>query len=399
MIARCGGLPGEQKVNPKDKSMPEQTKSECSRRNSDHSQQPNEKEEYAYAKHEEIHQLLIYNHPDHSPDKDAMCSQPRPTLGWGYSFKPASPPREEVTWQSEQPWPLDMRVNQSMVLVTNDEPTSSYQHPVLSPPDNEIILDLSPKSSIISDAFHSSNMEDAYSCKSPKSSRCSSVIQFASRKANIREEKHEQNTEEIVTNIRNDPVLPFTLEEEFKVIDFIVRIEDYLAKRFIFIDTYFGDGVFPEYRKFTMENAVCTNMSGMLPYNYVTEKRLFSLALEFTQMNFNQFYNEMKSLSNEEKINMLNTSFPSTYVIFYAILENNNAMQPLSLGCEKVRNIRMRDMERFTSPWALDYADEVKFNNTVQRVGEVLGSDMKLQALYHMLVMVTPHDRQVCNFL
>ena len=55
----------------------------------------------------------------------------------------------------------------------------------------------------------------------------------------------------------------------------------------------------------------------------------------------------------------------------------------------------MRDMERFTSPWALDYADEVKFNNTVQRVGKVLGSDMKLQALYHMLVMMTPCDRQV----
>ena len=55
-------------------------------------------------------------------------------------------------------------------------------------------------------------------------------------------------------------------------------------------------------------------------------------------------------------------------------------------------------MERFTSPWALDYADEVKFNNTVKRVGEVLGSDMKLQALYHMLVMMTPAQKQVFAF-
>ena len=199
MIARCGGLPGEQKVNPTDNRVPEQTMSEGSRRNSDHTQQPNKKEKYAYAKHEEIHQLLIYNPPGHPPDKDAFSSQPRPALGWGYSFKPASPPHEEVTWQSEQPWPLDMRVNQSMVLVTNDVPAISYQHPVLSPQENEIILDLSLTSSSKSDTIHHSNMEDAYSCKSPKTSIItssrSSVIQFASSKAGkqevvvLREEK------------------------------------------------------------------------------------------------------------------------------------------------------------------------------------------------------------------
>ena len=137
MIARCGGLQEEKKVNPREEYLPEQTMSECSRINSDYKQQHNKQETYAYAKHEEIHQLLIYNPPEHPPDNDAFSSQPRPALGWGYSFKPASPPCEEVTWQSEQPWPLDMRVNQSTVLVTNDMPSTSYQPPILSPPDSE----------------------------------------------------------------------------------------------------------------------------------------------------------------------------------------------------------------------------------------------------------------------
>jgi hypothetical protein len=127
------------------------------------------------------------------------------------------------------------------------------------------------------------------------------------------------------------------------------------------------------------------------------EERLFNLGLRFTQLNIKHFFDEMKCLREEVKEEMLKTSLPSTFIILYAILENNNwKVQPLSLGREKVGNIRMRDMERFTSPWALDYSDEVKFNNTVQRLGEVLGSDMKLQALYHMLVMMTPWHKQVC---
>ena len=49
----------------------------------------------------------------------------------------------------------------------------------------------------------------------------------------------------------------------------------------------------------------------------------------------------------------------------------------------------------FTSPWALNYADERKFEGTLQRVGEVLGSYKKLQALYYMLVMMTPWQAMV----
>ena len=46
--------------------------------------------------------------------------------------------------------------------------------------------------------------------------------------------------------------------------------------------------------------------------------------------------------------------------------------------------------ERFTSPWAIQQDDEDKFSRTVDTVGKLLGADIELQALYHMLLMMTP---------
>ena len=211
----------------------------------------------------------------------------------------------------------------------------------------------------------------------------------------LRKEEGEENKEATEKGMRDNPLLPFTLEEEFKVIDVIVRMQDYIAKRFIFVEQNFGDDVFPNFSK--REKTVCTNTSGKLSYNHVKETQLFNLALKVTQSNINNFFDEMKYLSTNVKMDMLKTSFPATYIIFYAILENSNGKQASSPGHGQAPNIRLKDMERFTSPWALDYADEVKFESTVRKLGEVVGSDTKLQVLYTMLVMITPQKKQVCN--
>ena len=397
MIARCGGLPGEQKKSPKPPTSPEQAQPKSPRSSEQKQQQSTKMENYTYAKPGS----LSCDPAGYPHLIDATGYPSRPAFDWGYSYGPAHPPQKQVTWQSE----MTRRVDQSVIRANNDNvhiPDISYKKPMSSPLDDKIVLDLSQKSPSKMDVIYPTTVTEIDRGTSPDSSSGSSVIRFASSKLGrpevvvLKEENSDEKKEVTEKTIRDNPVLPFTLEEEFKVIDFIVRIEDYFTKRFVFIDKNFGGGGFPEYKKLTMENAACTKISGKLPYDPMMEGRLFNLALNFTQLNIDHFYDEMKRLSPEVKIKMLTTSFPATYVIFYAILENNNAMQPLSLGQEKVGNIRMRDMERFTSPWALDYADEVKFNNTVQRVGEVLGSDMKLQALYHMLVMMTPYDRQVC---
>ena len=57
---------------------------------------------------------------------------------------------------------------------------------------------------------------------------------------------------------------------------------------------------------------------------------------------------------------------------------------------EHVRSISIKDQERFTSPWAREFKDEEKFEKTVAIVGRLLRDDKNLQALYHMLVMMTP---------
>ena len=394
MIARCGGLPGEhKKESPKLPTSPEPAQPK-SPRSLEHKQKLSTKvESYVYAK-----SGSLSCDPTEYPH---LVDPSRPAFDWGYSYGPAHPPQEHMTWQSE----MNRREDHSVIRANNDNvhiPDISYKKQMSSSLDDKIILNLSPKSPSKMDVIYPTTVTENYRGNSPDSSTGSSVIRFASSKPGrpevvvLKEENSDENKEVTEKTIRDNPVLPFTLEEEFKVIDFIVRIEDYFTKRFVFIDKNFGGGGFPEYKKLTMENAACTKISGKLPYDPMMEGRLFNLALNFTQLNIDHFYDEMKCLSPEVKIKMLSTSFPATYVIFYAILENNNAMQPLSLGRERVGNIGMRDMERFTSPWALDYSDEVKFNNTVQRLGEVLGSDMKLQALYHMLVMMTPWHKQVC---
>ena len=213
-----------------------------------------------------------------------------------------------------------------------------------------------------------------------------------------------------------NPVMRFTLEEELKIIDFMVRTEDYLAKRFIFINKNFDYNgcFFKSNDNLRIETAISANSHRKLPYNPVIEGRLLHLGLKFIQLNIDNFnfFDDMKFLSTRVKLNMLETSFPACQIILYGLLETNNWPKPLynfpetgfpatttmffgTLETQKVGHIRMKDMEKFTSPWAIDYADEVKFENTVRKVGEALGSDLKLQALYTMLVMITPCHKQV----
>ena len=58
-----------------------------------------------------------------------------------------------------------------------------------------------------------------------------------------------------------------------------------------------------------------------------------------------------------------------------------------------MRPVSIKDMEKFTSPWAVAAEDEEKFERTVSSVGRLLRDDLHLQALYHMLVMLSPGAR------
>ena len=119
----------------------------------------------------------------------------------------------------------------------------------------------------------------------------------------------------------------------------------------------------------------------------------------------------MNDLHCNVRREVLNSTYPALYVVFFSILEGNTRettwkeqhFKTLQITKENharlaakieplghVRSISIKDQERFTSPWAVTETDEKKFEKTVSTVGRLLRDDRNLQALYHMLVMMTP---------
>ena len=214
--------------------------------------------------------------------------------------------------------------------------------------------------------------------------------------------------------------MSFTFEEEFKVVDYIVRIEQYQNRRFEFVCKNFQ-----HYKQLTSAFVACAHVGRKIPFNRQLEKKLFTIGLEFTKQSCKEIYEEMGMLSSDVRREVLNCTYPALYVVMYAILEgntrektwmnqhmktlhitkeNHEALKEYIKGLENVRSISLKDQERFTSPWAEDMADEEKFERTISLVGRLLRDDIQLQALYHMLVMMRPShwasDKiQVCRQL
>ena len=400
MIARCGGLLGEEKTTVEVQSTPQKRVPENQIINLDLRQLEDIKQETSpWVKQDKCKDRFGY-----APYKDQ-------TVENDYKVHPEYAMKQSSRL-NEAPWPPDMHAMTSVIVMRptlkDDVPNIKYEQPIIIPTEYKNSPYITQTYPTESGIVYPPTIEDGYSSPSPDSSTkssLSSVIRFAPSQlgrpevAVLKLEESEVIKDATMKTVKCNPVLTFTLEEEFKVIDFIVRLEDYIAKRFIFIGNNFGDNSFPEYSQLTMENAVCTNISGKLPYNPVMEERLFDLAFKFTQLNLDHLLDDTRGFKPELKMNMLKNTFPSSYIIFYAVMENSNWMQPHSLGHEKVRKIKRKDMERFTSPWALDYADEVKFDRTVATLGEALGRDIKVQALYTMLLFITPCKKQVCTRL
>jgi len=149
-----------------------------------------------------------------------------------------------------------------------------------------------------------------------------------------------------------------------------------------------------------------------LPFNKMVEQKLFEIGLEFTKNNSTFIYEDMQLLKTDVRGQALNTTYPALYVVMYSIMEGNTRetswlkqqdktlhvtkenhksfkhLMPPEL--ENVAPLSIEDQDRFTSPWACEQADEDKFSRTVATLGLLLRDDIQLQALYHMLVMMTP---------
>ena len=60
-------------------------------------------------------------------------------------------------------------------------------------------------------------------------------------------------------------------------------------------------------------------------------------------------------------------------------ISNKNAEMQLFQSLGSVRPVSLKDMDRFTSPWAVAAEDEMKFERTVSFVGRLLRNDIHLQ--------------------
>ena len=79
-------------------------------------------------------------------------------------------------------------------------------------------------------------------------------------------------------NKKVNPVMSFTFEEEFKVMDYIVRIEQYQNRRFEFVESQF-----PRYREMCAGIIHCAASGRKIPYNYKVDQTLFRIGLDFTK--------------------------------------------------------------------------------------------------------------------
>ena len=273
-----------------------------------------------------------------------------------------------------------MRVNQPVIVAGNDRPTCGFQQPILS--------------SRYYKYSKESLMKDRTTCTHHNQF---SIKHFSAKKLDktkweVLTDEQEVKSKKVDTN----PLMPFTLEEEFKVIEYIVRLEDFFSQRLIFINKNFGCNVcFPYKVPLIMKNSLSKVFHGKLPYNPAIEECLLYFGLNYIRSNIDNFFDDMKFISKAVKLSVMETGFPATQIIFYGLMVTNNYPKPLYLGPVKLDTIRLKDMERFSSPWAINYADEEKFENTVNKVGKALGSDVKLQTLYSMLILITPCHKQV----
>ena len=138
-------------------------------------------------------------------------------------------------------------------------------------------------------------------------------------------------------NMAAIPTLSFTFEEEFTVMDYVVRIEEYQNCRFDFLMKNFE-----QYSEYLVSFVRCALLDHKIPYSREIEKTLFMLGLEFTKSHTSTIFKEMGALSTGVRRTILNSTYFALYVVFFSILEGNTREQRLKDQHRKTLHITQR---------------------------------------------------------
>ena len=142
------------------------------------------------------------------------------------AFPPAPPQYEEGTWQNEQQGPLDMQVKPtSNYLARNERSTWKFPQPTLSSRDYKSSIETLIKDCNAYQATYRRTSHEYTTVFSNSSSTHISTRKPSRAEWEVRTDEQGKKSQEVTKEtMETNPVMPFTIKEEFKIMGLIVKI-------------------------------------------------------------------------------------------------------------------------------------------------------------------------------
>jgi len=235
-----------------------------------------------------------------------------------------------------------------------------------------------------------------------KSSTTGTLLPFKKRRTD--------HYNEVSIQICDQPLMPFTVEEEFRLHDLIVKRE------------YFNEqshSSMLEVNPVFMQNAQERMLADMNENRKITFDEdyldfFFNISSRIAGKILPNIFDEFKDLKNHSGCKCIEMSFPATLPLMWACLDYNKDARLLDqekfLGYnhsnsafanqmkkaeEFVANLHtrkgmsMEDFSHFISPWAQTWEEEVFFETTVKTLSNLLGGDMKTSLIFQLFLFVS----------
>jgi len=215
---------------------------------------------------------------------------------------------------------------------------------------------------------------------------------------------------EVPLKICNQPLMPFTFEEEYRLHDLIVRREYFnekTAEHMLAME--------PE----KMQNAQEKMFADMRTNRKITfdEEYLdffFNASKKIASKILPEVFDEFSHLKHNNVSKCIEHSFPATLPLMWACLEAkkdeslleqdkflgyNHSNPTIALLMEKAEKVLadiqtskgtgMEDYSHFISPWAQTWEEEVFFETSVKTLIQLLRGDMKTSLLFQLVILAS----------
>jgi len=207
------------------------------------------------------------------------------------------------------------------------------------------------------------------------------------------------------------PVMKFTVEEGAKVGQMLsgqakhVALESNCAMKTI------NPEVFHEHEAGRVE-AIANGGKIVINENYLQFR--YKLGKEVFRKEGYKFFEVFTKLPTHLRNAMFEVTHPSSIVIWFTYLHSrrnagNLMQQERQVLCSaetagyrvrnipdivNMRSIRLDDFETFTSPWATNVDDEIKFERVVAMIGDITKGNFHINVIFFLMVMCNPNSKR-----